>query len=84
MDSSADMVRTASRNFPDITFLEADARSLSFQEPFDAVFSNAALHWIKEADEVLDSITRMPEARGKNRGGNGGQGEHRRRSVGAA
>ena len=56
VDSSADMVRIASANFPAITFLESDARTLSFDEPFDAVFSNAALHWIKEAEEALDSI----------------------------
>ncbi len=57
IDSSGDMVRIAGTNFPDITFIQANARSLSFDEPFDAVFSNAVLHWIKEADEVLDSIT---------------------------
>lgn len=57
VDSSADMVRTASQNFPDLTFIQADARSLSFEEPFDAVFSNAVLHWIREAEEALDSIT---------------------------
>ncbi|MFB6091322.1 MAG: trans-aconitate 2-methyltransferase, partial [Halobellus sp.] len=26
-------------------------------EPFDAVFSNAALHWIDDQDAVLDSVT---------------------------
>ena len=57
VDSSADMVRAASQNFRDIAFLQADARKLSFDEPFDAVFSNAVLHWIKEAEDVLDSIT---------------------------
>lgn len=57
VDSSEDMVRVAMENFPDITFVHADARSLLFNEPFDAVFSNAVLHWIKEAEEALDSIT---------------------------
>ena len=57
VDSSADMVRVAGQNFPDITFLQADARKLSFDEPFDAIFSNAVLHWIKEAEDVLYSIT---------------------------
>ena len=56
VDSSADMVRIAGQNFPHVIFLQADARKLSFDKPFDAVFSNAVLHWIKEADEVLDSI----------------------------
>ena len=56
VDGSADMVRAASNNFPGIVFVEADARTLSFNKPFDAVFSNAVLHWIKEAGQVLDSI----------------------------
>ena len=57
VDSSGDMVRIASENFPNIAFIEADARTLSLEEPFDAVFSNAALHWIREAEQVLDSVT---------------------------
>ncbi len=65
VDGSANMVRTASQNFPDITFIQADARSLSFEQPFDAIFSNAVLHWIKEADEVLDSITRCLKPGGR-------------------
>lgn len=56
VDSSADMVRIAGKNFPHIDFIQADARSMSFDQPFDAVFSNAVLHWIKEAEEALDSI----------------------------
>ena len=35
-----------------------DARALSFVGEFDAVFSNAALHWIPEADAVLSGIAR--------------------------
>lgn len=64
-DNSADMVRAAVMNFPDITFVQADARELAFDEPFDAVFSNAVLHWIKEADEVLDSVTRCLKPGGR-------------------
>lgn len=37
-------------------FVHADARDFSFDEPFDAVFSNAALHWIPAQDAVLDSV----------------------------
>ncbi|QSW99559.1 class I SAM-dependent methyltransferase [Haloterrigena alkaliphila] len=32
-------------------FVRADARTLSFEESFDAVFSNAALHWIPDDDQ---------------------------------
>ena len=65
VDSSADMVRAAGKNFPDLTFIQADARTLSFDQPFDALFSNAVLHWIKEADEVLDSVTRCLKPGGR-------------------
>ena len=56
IDNSPDMVRIAKENFPDLAFHHADARDFHFSEGFDAVFSNAALHWIKEAEQVLDSI----------------------------
>lgn len=35
-----------------------DARALEFDREFDAVFSNAVLHWIREADAVLRSVYR--------------------------
>jgi trans-aconitate methyltransferase len=56
IDSSASMIETARTTYPDIEFLVADARNFSFPTPFDAVFSNAALHWIPEAEEVVRSI----------------------------
>ncbi len=35
-----------------------DARALTFTAEFDAVFSNAVLHWIPEADAVLAGVAR--------------------------
>jgi ubiquinone/menaquinone biosynthesis C-methylase UbiE len=32
--------------FPNLSFLEADASALPFHSEFDAVFSNAVLHWV--------------------------------------
>ena len=46
VDSSPAMVAEAIRLFPGISFEVADATGMSFDRPFDAVFSNAALHWI--------------------------------------
>jgi trans-aconitate methyltransferase len=51
MDASAEMIREAARKYPSIRFVCADARDFSLQETFDGVFSNAALHWIKEEDQ---------------------------------
>ena len=36
----------------------ADAAALGFDDEFDAVFSNAVLHWIKDADAVLHGVHR--------------------------
>ncbi|MCO8252220.1 methyltransferase domain-containing protein [Haladaptatus sp. AB618] len=57
LDSSAEMISEARESYPECRFVHGDARDFSFSEPFDAVFSNAALHWVSEQDAVLDSIT---------------------------
>ena len=59
IDNSPDMVRIAKENFPDLVFHHADARDFHFPEGFDAVFSNAALHWIRRPSR---SWTRLPVA----------------------
>jgi trans-aconitate methyltransferase len=56
LDSSTSMIAQARQNFPGLKFVLADARSFRFEEPFDAVFSNAALHWIHEAEAVVRSV----------------------------
>lgn len=56
LDASEKMVRKARKAYPECVFVHEDARNLSFDEPFDAVFSNAALHWIPEQDAVLSSV----------------------------
>jgi trans-aconitate methyltransferase len=48
IDRSPEMVRAARHAYPNLQFEVADARDLRFQDEFDAVFSNAALHWILE------------------------------------
>ena len=35
-----------------------DAEQLTFEGEFDAVFSNAALHWMRKPDAVIDSVWR--------------------------
>jgi trans-aconitate 2-methyltransferase len=50
------MLAEARRNFPGLTFEQADATSFRFSEPFDAVFSNAALHWVKDQDAAVRCI----------------------------
>lgn len=56
LDASREMVTQARETYPDCEFVQADARTVTVEEPFDAVFSNAALHWIQDQDAVLESI----------------------------
>jgi len=65
IDSSVSMIAQARQNFPKVKFQLADARDLRFDTPFDAVFSNAALHWIRDADRVVQSIARALKEGGR-------------------
>ena len=61
VDSSPDMVALAKKHFPqsrhpNLSFELADASHLLFEKQFDIVFSNAALHWIKDHKPVLSGI----------------------------
>jgi trans-aconitate methyltransferase len=56
IDSSADMFAQALNNNPEIDFQEADGATFRTTDPFDAVFSNAALHWMKPPDAVGESL----------------------------
>ncbi|MEM8965986.1 MAG: methyltransferase domain-containing protein [Bacteroidota bacterium] len=56
VDQSEEMVEQAKRQYPIITFYTQDATQLSDLPQFDAVFSNAALHWMKDAQAVLKQV----------------------------
>lgn len=71
VDQSAAMVEAARRN--GIPASVADARRLEFHSEFDAVFSNAVLHWINEADAVVEGVARALRPGGRFVGEFGGQ-----------
>lgn len=56
LDSSPDMIGQARQNYPALHFVLADAAYVQFKQEFDAVFSNAALHWMLEAQQVARSM----------------------------
>ena len=58
IDRSPAMIADARKNYPGIEFHVADARRFRFPQPFDAVFSNAALHWIREPEKVIGAVWR--------------------------
>lgn len=75
VDQSAAMVEAAQRRGIDAQV--ADARRLTFEPRFDAVFSNAVLHWVREADAVVEGVARALRPGGRFVGEFGGQGNVR-------
>ena len=65
IDKSAAMIERARAAYPDLEFVEADAAEIRFPKPFDAVFSNAALHWMKPPAPVVVSIARALRSGGR-------------------
>ena len=74
LDNSADMLAGARQNFPGLSFVLGDAAGFDFAEPFDAVFSNAVLHWVKNAAGAVSSIARALVPGGRFVAEFGGQG----------
>ena len=56
IDKSDTMIEEARRLYPELRFEVADGTDFSFAEPFDAVFSNAAIHWMKDQRAVARCI----------------------------
>ncbi|GGG10394.1 methyltransferase type 11 [Paenibacillus albidus] len=57
IDASAEMIQSAQLKHPGLSFILADGQSYTGEKPADAVFSNAALHWLLDADGAAASIT---------------------------
>jgi len=63
VDLSPDQVQgTRSRG---IEALVMDGRDLDFENEFDAVFSNAALHWMKPISQVFENVSRALKPGGR-------------------
>jgi trans-aconitate methyltransferase len=65
LDSSAEMIETARASYPEIEFVVADAADFAFDEGFDAVFSNAALHWVHPPEQAVICLSRALKAGGR-------------------
>jgi len=72
VDSSPDFVRSARRLGLEV--LEQDAADMDFAREFDAVFSNAALHWMTKADAVIKRVAQALRPNGRFVAEMGGQG----------
>jgi SAM-dependent methyltransferase len=56
IDSSPELIQAALGLALNVSV--QDAYEIDFNEEFDAVFSNAVLHWLKDADRVLHNVFR--------------------------
>jgi trans-aconitate methyltransferase len=55
-DYSPEMIAQAKESYPEVAFEVADAGNFDEAGKYDAVFSNAALHWVKNQDGMMDSV----------------------------
>jgi trans-aconitate methyltransferase len=56
LDRSTDMLGQARAAYPQLEFVEGDARDFHFDRPFDAVFSNATLHWVSPPEAAVRCV----------------------------
>jgi trans-aconitate methyltransferase len=64
MDSSAEMIETARAAHPKVKFCAADAAAFSLEslgenQAFDAIFSNAALHWVTRMEDAVVCMSKV-------------------------
>jgi SAM-dependent methyltransferase len=63
VDTSSSFLEAARARGLDVH--EADGHALAFHHEFDAVFSNAALHWMTQPEKVIDGIRRALKPGGR-------------------
>jgi trans-aconitate methyltransferase len=77
IDASPDMIAKAKAKYPELDFSVANGTDFHFDEPFDAVFTNATLHWIHEQDELIECVYKSLKTGGRFVGEFGGKGNNR-------
>jgi trans-aconitate 2-methyltransferase len=70
IDSSEAMIDHARKNFtqaqfPNLEFLQMEGAKITFEDCYDVVFSNAALHWMKDQARVLEGVRRSLTPQGR-------------------
>src|SRR5262249_3779759 len=58
-------VEAARAKYPDLRFVRGDATDFALPERFDAVFSNATLHWVTDADASVGCVARALKPGGR-------------------
>ncbi len=65
VDASPSMIGQARQNFPKLKFVLQDAAAMTFADEFDAVFSNAALHWMLDPAAVVSAVSQALKPGGR-------------------
>lgn len=65
IDSSATMIKRAQLQFPSLEFRLQDEHHFKTEQPFDAIFSNAALHWIHTPNHVVECLSKALTQKGR-------------------
>lgn len=65
IDSSEEMLLSARKKFPHLHFQKMAAEQMDFHEKFNAVFSNAVMHWISDQKLVAENICRALTRNGR-------------------
>ncbi|WP_321421117.1 methyltransferase domain-containing protein [uncultured Methanobacterium sp.] len=64
IDSSASMIESAKKNYPDIKWRIEDATKMETEEKYDIIFSNATIQWILDQEKLISDLVGMLEIGG--------------------
>ncbi len=65
VDASSEMIAQARAKYPRLALAVKDGQELGYEAEFDAVFSNAALHWMPRAGAVAAGVHRALRSGGR-------------------
>ena len=65
IDNSEEMIKTAKAKHPSLHFYKKDITNFSFENTFDAVFSNAVLHWVNDAHGAIQCFHKALRQEGR-------------------
>lgn len=65
IDQSASMIEKAKADFPNVEFAVQDVCQMNFQSKFDAIFSNATLHWVLDFQTAIERMYAALKPNGK-------------------
>ena len=65
VDSSTEMIEEGKFLFPELDLRVGNGEKLDFNQEFTAVFSNAAIHWMKNGEQVIKGVNRALKPGGR-------------------